>query len=252
MNTALRRIHPAITLVALAFALLALVAALAGAGYAAATVGANDIKKNAVTAAKIKKNAVTTKKIKKNAVTGIKVKDGSLSLADLPAQQKQTALALGNGGEGDCIWAGGSALDSPGFVLNLGSPAYRVDLTGTVHLSGIALGADGPGGDGACDDNLDQFVTTLPAGAVPAKSLVGFESSGAAAYIIAGAGGIVSGAIVIPPGTVVGAPGTPLSLDGITYVAGGSPLAARKAAQGARSSAAASQMDALIAAFLAR
>ena len=50
-------------------AVLALFIALGGGAYAGSKIGSNQIKKNAVTAAKIKKNAVTTAKIKKNAVS---------------------------------------------------------------------------------------------------------------------------------------------------------------------------------------
>jgi hypothetical protein len=56
ISTALRRLSPTVSLVAVFIALLALVAAAAGAGYAAGTIGAEDLKKNSVTAAKIKKN----------------------------------------------------------------------------------------------------------------------------------------------------------------------------------------------------
>src|SRR3712207_1551617 len=133
-STALRRLSPAISLAGLILALVALVAAAAGVGYAAATIGTAQLKDNAVTAPKIKKNAVTTKKIKNNAVKGSKVKDRSLAVADLPAQEAQQSPTLGNGGEGDCAWqSADTAL--PGY--NVGGPRYRKDLFGRVHLSGI-------------------------------------------------------------------------------------------------------------------
>ncbi|MEA2312054.1 MAG: hypothetical protein QOE28_2022 [Solirubrobacteraceae bacterium] len=59
-------------------ATLALVLALGGGAYAAAS-----LPKNSVGAKQIKKNAVVSAKIKNNAVTGAKVKDNSLTGADV-------------------------------------------------------------------------------------------------------------------------------------------------------------------------
>jgi hypothetical protein len=69
-------------------AIIALIVALGGTGYAAVSlpknsVGSKQLKKNAVTGSKIKANAVTGSKIKANAVTGSKVKNGSLTGADI-------------------------------------------------------------------------------------------------------------------------------------------------------------------------
>ena len=97
MSSVLKKLNPVST-VALCVALLALVASAAGVGYAAGQIGANGIKNNAITTKKIKNNAVKTKKIKNNAVssakiksnavTGDKVLDGSLTAADLVADEK--------------------------------------------------------------------------------------------------------------------------------------------------------------------
>jgi hypothetical protein len=59
-------------------ALIALVVAMGGTGYAAIT-----LPKNSVGTAQLKKNAVTTKKIKKGAVNSKKVKNDSLTGADI-------------------------------------------------------------------------------------------------------------------------------------------------------------------------
>jgi hypothetical protein len=53
--------------------------------FAAAKIGANQLKGNSVTTGKIKKEAVTSTKIKNNAVTGAKVQDGSLTGSDINA-----------------------------------------------------------------------------------------------------------------------------------------------------------------------
>jgi hypothetical protein len=172
MNDALKRVHPAITMVALCVSLLALVAAAAGAGYAAATIGTAQLKNNAVTAPKIKNNAVTTKKIKNNAITAKKVKDGTLSAADMVAEEKQIPVTFANGTEGDCIWQSGSAA-----VPGTGAPTFRKDRSGRVIVSGIAVASDGPGGDADCDATIggqtsDGIAFILPAAYIPAKSQV--------------------------------------------------------------------------------
>jgi hypothetical protein len=54
------------------------------------SVGAKQLKSNAVTTAKIKKNAVTKAKIKNGSVDGSKIADGSVSGADLSADTNQS------------------------------------------------------------------------------------------------------------------------------------------------------------------
>jgi hypothetical protein len=63
-----RLLHPATII-----AVIALLVALSGAGYAATTVGTSQLKNNAVTTPKIKNTAVTTAKLKNNAVTVAKI-----------------------------------------------------------------------------------------------------------------------------------------------------------------------------------
>ena len=62
--------------------LLALLIALGGTSYAAATLAANSVGSK-----QIKKDAVTSSEIKKNAVTSSKVKNGSLQKGDFAANQ---------------------------------------------------------------------------------------------------------------------------------------------------------------------
>lgn len=215
MNAALRRLHPAITMVALCISLLALVAAAAGAGYAAGLVGTAQLKNNAVTAPKIKNNAVTTKKVKNNAITSKKIKNGSLSAADLVAEEKQVAPALSDGGEGDCLWSLGAAT-----VYGFSLPTYRKDRFGRVHMTGYAARSNAPGGDAACDGSgpgqiNDAIAFVLPAGHIPAKTLLAGYSSAIA--LIVGAQGITAPGVTIPPGAVLVLSGNELALDNVSF-----------------------------------
>jgi hypothetical protein len=232
MNTALRRIHPAITMVALCISLLALVAAAAGAGYAAATIGTAQLKNNAVTAPKIKNNAVTTKKVKNNAITSKKVKNGALSADDLVAEEKQILATLSNGGEGDCVWQGLGAL-----VSGVGLPTFRKDRFGTVHLNGGATAASGAGGDATCDPSdpgqtSDAIAFILPAAYIPAKTQL-FGGVGGLAIIAGPTGATFSGGS-FPPGAVVGVSGGIVLLDGATYDPVGSPVVLPKVSKAAK------------------
>jgi hypothetical protein len=62
---------------------IAVFAVLGGGAYAAGTIGAKDIKKNAVRAKHVKKNQIAAKHLKKNAVTGAKLAAGSVSAGKL-------------------------------------------------------------------------------------------------------------------------------------------------------------------------
>jgi len=77
MFHSIRRPSPAMTV-----AVVALVLALAGTGYAAATIGTSDIKRGAVTRSKIRNKAVTRSKIRNNAVTSSKVRNRTLLRRD--------------------------------------------------------------------------------------------------------------------------------------------------------------------------
>lgn len=75
-----RLLHPATII-----AVIALMVALSGVGYAASTIGTAQLKNNAVTTAKIKNNAVTTAKIKNSAVTSAKLGSNAVTSAKLAA-----------------------------------------------------------------------------------------------------------------------------------------------------------------------
>jgi hypothetical protein len=82
-------------------AFIALVAVMAGTGYAATTlpqnsVGSKQLKNNAVTSKDLKNGAVTSKKIKNGAVTSNKVKDGSLTGADINESTLGTVPSAAN------------------------------------------------------------------------------------------------------------------------------------------------------------
>jgi hypothetical protein len=225
MTSTPRRLQSATGTVALVVALLALLASAAGVGYAAGTIGASDLKKNAVTTPKIKKNAVTGQKIKKNAVTGAKIKNGSVSPADLAPLEKQRLAVLANGTEGDCKWT-----DATSEVPGTGAPTFRKDRDGRVFLSGIAVSDDTALGDASCDSGdagqvSDGIAFTLPAGYVPAKTQYLANLGGLA--LVVGPQGFTDSGTTLPPGTVF-APDGVVILDGITFDAAGSNVALPK------------------------
>src|SRR5215211_1509359 len=120
---------------ALAISVIALVMALGGIGYAAATIGTSDIENGAVTARKLHPDAVRTNKIKDEAVTGAKVKESTLGR--VPSARRARRLSapepyreIGTPGE-------------PPFkngAQNFGEPfstaAFFIDHEGVVHLKG--------------------------------------------------------------------------------------------------------------------
>ncbi len=75
-----RLLHPATII-----AVIALLVALSGAGYAATKIGTAQLKNNAVTTPKIKNAAVNTAKLKNNAVNSSKLAAGAVRAADLGA-----------------------------------------------------------------------------------------------------------------------------------------------------------------------
>jgi hypothetical protein len=75
-----RLLHPATII-----AVIALLVALSGAGYAATKIGTAQLKNNAVSTPKIKNAAVNTAKLKNNAVNSSKLAGGAVRAADLGA-----------------------------------------------------------------------------------------------------------------------------------------------------------------------
>lgn len=195
MSTRLRAsLSPAAMLVAI----LALLVSGAGIGYTAATVGTSDLEKNAVISSK--------------------VKNGSLRSKDMVKEQPFAQPTLGNGTEGDCIWA-----DAVSQIPGLARVGYRKDRFGTVHLSGIALSTDGVGGDGMCgggtplDSIGDYTIFTLPEAMRPAASLYLIDSGGLSLLLIPGPGGLNLGGTVIPYGAVLCSGTSGCWLEGISY-----------------------------------
>jgi hypothetical protein len=76
-------------------AVIALIVAMSGTGYAAATLATNS-----VGAKQLKKSAVTSSKMAKNAITSAKVKDGSLLSQDFKAGQLKAGATGPQGPQG--------------------------------------------------------------------------------------------------------------------------------------------------------
>jgi len=220
---------------ALAVAFVALVVALSGIAWAAATIGPKDIKRNAVRAKHIKRGSVKAKAIRNRSVTPAKLRGAEPIRLVGTAGQPQ----FETGGDGDCVWSNANDL-----IPGLGRVGFYKDPYGRVHLSGIAFQEHGPGGDGDCgdvgsvnDNERDQVVFILPPAYRPARPLI--SETGAGAYVIAGdepfnpAGPPV---LPVPPGGVgiSSDPGGAGFLDGISFRAGSaSGGAAASAADGA-------------------
>ena len=239
MSSALKKLNPAISTVALCVALLALVASAAGVGYAAGQIGTNGIKNNAITTKKIKNNAVKTKKIKNNAiktnkiknnaVTGDKILDGTVTGVDLAPQEAQRAPAFSNGGEGDCVWQNFSTTTPAAAAFQ--NVTFRLDRNNRVILTGIAVSSDGVGGDGVCDPGdlgqaSDGIAFTLPAGYIPAKTQYLIDPT-VGIILIVGAAGFTEGALSLAPGVVFATEGA-LILDNVSFDPAGSSVAIAK------------------------
>ncbi len=206
------RLHTALSPAAMLVAILALVLAGAGIGYTAGTIGTSDLKNNAVTTQK--------------------VKNGTLKAADMKKEAKYAAPTLGNGVEGDCLWT-----EAADVIPGLAPVGSRKDRFGTTHLSGIVIGADGPGGDAACgggssaDTVGDYTAFTLPLAQRPAVSLYRVLDGGSTLLIIGGAGGLdLGGGTFIPHGAILCA-GSTLTcfLDGIAMETSSAKVNARSA-----------------------
>jgi hypothetical protein len=199
-------------------ALIALVVALAGTGYAAVnlpkgSVGASQLKKKAVTKTKIRKNAVTRGKIHKNAITGIKIKNRSIlgqdirvnSLGQVPSATvaaSAESLApleplhlVGAAGEPQFEeGAGNVGLIAPD-TLSQPTGFYK-DRGGIVHLEGFA------------ERGTDGFVFTLPPGYRPQSGITQLFETGETLILIFGSnitigGEDVSGKVLSDAATAV-------------------------------------------------
>jgi hypothetical protein len=154
-------------------AILALVVAMTGTGYAAL-----NLPKNSVGTKQLKRNAVTTAKVKKNAISGAKVKNQSLTgddielstLGTVPSAAVADALPpleathlIGAPGEIPFL-NGASSVTGGGFAFQ---PAgFYKDHDGIVHLQGmVRTGSGGVMGE----------VFALPPGFRPAPGTLTYE-----------------------------------------------------------------------------
>jgi hypothetical protein len=219
---------------ALVVAMIALFAALAGGAVAlpgGGNVDRNDLKRGAVTKKALKKGAVTKRAIKKDAVTAKAIQAGAVGtdkVADAAITAPKIASgeaphrvgasgepAFGDGGEGDCVWRNAGA--SLG-ISGANPVSFYKDQLGFVHLEGIAVAEDGPGGDGVCDLNdpgetEDGIVFTLPSGYEP-NGLV-FSGAVFGIVVVTPAGGGTIEGISIAGGSVFGSDVVPM--DGVEF-----------------------------------
>ena len=195
-------------------AVLALVLAGAGAGYSAAKIGTNDLENNAVTSPKIK--------------------NGTVSNADLVKEKKYVKISapgapgFATGGEGDCLWQDGSAL-----IPGLAHASYQKDRFGMVHLAGVVVDADAPGGDATCDtsdpgESEDGIVMVLPKKLRPERTQLAVSALTGSPVVVVGNQPLVDGSLVLPPGAVYSSNGGAV-LDGIAYHPVGSKVSVRAA-----------------------
>jgi hypothetical protein len=219
---------------ALVVAVIALVVAMVGTGYAATqlpknSVGAKQLKKNAVTTAKIKKNAVTGAKVKKHTLTGDNINLDKLGTVPT-ANVANTANALAPleathivGAPGEPAFEDGST--NYGTFEGRGHPSagFFKDHEGVVHLQGfVKVGSGSP---------LARIFSLPPGYRPAASSSVYFnvfcspelelceDSEHYAPLITTGSNlsflsQTFNGAVITLPNTIV-------SLDGVTFRAEG-------------------------------
>jgi hypothetical protein len=133
-----RLLHPATII-----AVIALLVALSGVGYAATTIGTAQLKNGAVTTPKIKNAAVNTAKLKNNAVNSSKLASGAVKAADL-GSGAVTAAKIANNAVTAAKIAGGavgtSALANGGVdAAKLANGAVTTDKLGANAVTGAKI-----------------------------------------------------------------------------------------------------------------
>lgn len=170
-------------------ATLALVVALGGTGYAAATIGTNDLKNNAVTSAKIKNGNVTPKDIKSNAITSSKIKNNGVKPADV-ADIAMKDLTLENGwtpyfpdrgaaygkDASGVVWLRGSITQAGAFnsLIAVLPPGYR-PTSGIVYLSTNLFAGAGPARIYIQPDGTVRVQATAPATSANAQGFTSLD-----------------------------------------------------------------------------
>jgi hypothetical protein len=142
---------------------------------------------------------------------------------------------FGNGGAGDCLWQN-PPLGIP--LIGAANPAsFFKDSDGIVHLAGLPLALNGPGGDMTCDnsDVSDNVIFVLPAGYQP-KHLEIFVSgnSSIALNLVIPEGGLMVNGQFIPGGSVLAgsiADTGATTLDGFTFRAAPAATASKVSRQ---------------------
>jgi hypothetical protein len=154
---------------ALVISTIALFVAIGGISWAAATIGTNDIKNNAVTANKLHKKAVTTKKVKNKAVTGAKLSGDQRTL--WAAVQSNGTIADQSGGISVNPLGSGSYVISFGKNVS-GRALVATGVNGRVIADAILCnGGSGVGADCSPDapnDSRHAAVNTALAATAPA------------------------------------------------------------------------------------
>lgn len=174
------------------------------------------------------KGVVDKNDLKKNVVKSKHIKNGQVGAADLTNPEPFHVVgaagqpAFGTGGDGDCIWQ-----NTPSTLIpDLNPTSFFRDADGIVHLAGVPLAEDGPGGDAICDSDVsDLIIYQLPSGYAP-DHLEIFPSvnSTVQANIVVPETGVTLGGEFLPPGAVVAnliSDGQATTLDGITFRAAG-------------------------------
>jgi hypothetical protein len=142
--------------------------------------------------------------------------------------------SFGNGGQNDCRWT--NPPSSAGLLAEANPTSFYKDPFGIVHLAGVPVANDGPGGDGICDsgtDASDLRIFQLPAGYRP-QNLEVFTSGNTDIQLnlVIPNGGVTVGGEPLPGGTVLVlniSGGNATTLDGITFRAAGAGSSAQDA-----------------------
>lgn len=197
---------------AMIIALVALVLAMVGTGYAAVnlpkkSVGTAQLKAKAVTNAKIKNGTITGKKLKLNTI-GTVPNATHASIADLASTVSPNAIhQVGTPGEPPFL-SGSTNLGASGPLL-LPTVKFLKDHDNIVHLEGIAQA-----GEGGTIPALFQ----LPPGFRPPSGNVVIGNTNEGTYIIAGSNTVIEGQDI--SGLVITEAGEPAILTGISFFAG--------------------------------